>query len=34
VRQADLDLLAAQRAAGHSAHPFFWGGFIATGDWR
>ena len=34
VRQADLDLLAAQRAAGNTAHPFFWGGFIAAGDWR
>ena len=34
VRQAGLDLLATQRAAGHAPHPFFWGGFIAAGDWR
>ncbi|HEV8200964.1 MAG TPA: CHAT domain-containing tetratricopeptide repeat protein [Candidatus Polarisedimenticolia bacterium] len=34
VRQAGLDLLTAQRAAGRPVHPFFWGGFIAAGDWR
>jgi CHAT domain-containing protein len=34
VRQASLDLLGTQRAAGHPPHPFFWGGFIAAGDWR
>jgi CHAT domain-containing protein len=34
VRQAGLDLLAAQRAAGQTTHPFFWGAFIAAGDWR
>jgi tetratricopeptide (TPR) repeat protein len=34
VRKASLDLLAAQRRAGRSTHPFYWGAFIAAGDWR
>lgn len=34
VRQASLDLLRARRRAGLSAHPFFWGVFVAAGDWR
>jgi CHAT domain-containing protein/tetratricopeptide (TPR) repeat protein len=34
MRQAALDQLAEQRARGRSTHPFFWAGFIATGDWR
>jgi CHAT domain-containing protein len=33
VRHATLAVLAAQRAAG-SEHPFFWGAFVAAGDWR
>jgi CHAT domain-containing protein len=34
VRKASLDLLAAQRRAGRTTHPFYWGAFIAAGDWR
>lgn len=34
VRQASLALLLAQRNAGRSSHPFFWGAFIAAGDWN
>jgi CHAT domain-containing protein len=34
VRAASLKLLAAQRASGGSPHPYYWGGFIAAGDWR
>lgn len=34
VRQASLDLLDRRRAAGKSTHPFFWGAFVAAGDWR
>jgi CHAT domain-containing protein len=34
VRRADLDVLGRQRHQGRTAHPFFWGAFVATGDWR
>ena len=34
VRQASLDLLRSRRGRGVSTHPFFWGGFVASGDWR
>ncbi len=34
VRRASLDLLDGQRRLGRSTHPFFWGSFIAVGDWR
>jgi CHAT domain-containing protein/Tfp pilus assembly protein PilF len=34
VRGASLALLTARRKAGVSTHPFYWGGFIASGDWR
>jgi len=34
VRQAGLEVLRQRRARGESTHPFFWAGFIASGDWR
>ena len=34
VRRAGLDVLGWQRHQGRTAHPFFWGAFVATGDWR
>lgn len=34
VRHASLVLLRARREDGRSTHPFFWGAFIAAGDWR
>jgi CHAT domain-containing protein len=34
VRAASLDLLRAQRALGRTTHPYFWGSFVAAGDWR
>jgi len=34
VREAGLSVLRARRAAGASTHPFFWGAFVAAGDWR
>jgi len=34
VRAASLQLLSQRRAASQSTHPFYWAGFIATGDWR
>lgn len=34
VRSASLDIIAERRAAGDSAHPFYWGAFVAAGDWR
>ncbi len=33
VRAAALEVLRQRRARGFS-HPFAWGGFVATGDWR
>ncbi|MEE4273864.1 MAG: CHAT domain-containing tetratricopeptide repeat protein [Thermoanaerobaculales bacterium] len=34
VRHAGLELLQRRREQGMSTHPFYWGAFIAAGDWR
>ena len=34
VRRASLDILEARRKARVTTHPFYWGAFIASGDWR
>ena len=34
VRRAGLVRLRDLRQRGRSTHPFFWGGFVAIGDWR
>jgi CHAT domain-containing protein/tetratricopeptide (TPR) repeat protein len=34
VRAASLRLLAECRSRHHSTHPFYWAGFVATGDWK
>jgi len=34
VRDASLSVLRQQRAHGADTHPFHWGAFVATGDWR
>ena len=34
VSNASLDLLAEQRAAGRTTHPYFWGAFVSVGDWK
>lgn len=34
VRHAGLELLRARREEGRSTHPFYWGAFVAAGDWR
>jgi CHAT domain-containing protein len=34
VRRADVEVLKARRTAGRSTHPFYWGAFVAAGDWR
>jgi CHAT domain-containing protein/tetratricopeptide (TPR) repeat protein len=34
VWQASLDSLKERRAKGRSTHPFYWGAFVAAGDWR
>jgi tetratricopeptide (TPR) repeat protein len=34
LREASLQMLAARRAKGKSTHPFFWGGFVVTGEGR
>jgi CHAT domain-containing protein len=34
VRQASLEVLAERRRTGRSTHPFYWGAFVAAGDWR
>lgn len=33
-REATLRVLAARRLAGAPLHPFYWGGFLASGGWR
>jgi CHAT domain-containing protein len=34
MRQAASELLGFQRRAGRSTHPYYWGGFVAAGDWH
>ncbi len=34
VRQASLEVLRSRRGLSQSTHPFYWGAFIAAGDWR
>jgi CHAT domain-containing protein len=34
VREASLTMLRDRRAKGLSTHPFYWGAFVAAGDWR
>lgn len=34
MRQAELKTIQSRRAAGKSDHPYFWAGFVATGDWQ
>ncbi len=34
VRGASVDVIEARREAGRSTHPFYWGAFVASGDWR
>jgi CHAT domain-containing protein len=34
VRAASLEILRQRRAKNQSTHPFYWGAFIAAGDWH
>lgn len=34
MRKAARDTLKARRRTGLSDHPFYWGAFVAVGDWR
>jgi CHAT domain-containing protein len=34
VRQATRNALTTRRSRNVSTHPFYWAGFVATGDWR
>src|SRR5262249_51640182 len=34
LREAGLSVLREGRRAGRGAHPFYWAGFVAVGDWR
>jgi CHAT domain-containing protein/Tfp pilus assembly protein PilF len=34
VRHATLAVLRARRSQRASTHPFYWGGFVAAGEWR
>ena len=34
VREATLAVLRARRTRHASTHPFYWGAFVAAGDWR
>src|SRR5262249_9599056 len=34
MQKASREPLRARRAHGESTHPFFWGAFVAAGDWR
>lgn len=34
AREASVEVLRERRGRGESTHPFYWGAFLATGDWR
>ncbi len=34
VNEASLRMIAAQRSSGGTTHPYFWGAFVAAGDWK
>ena len=34
VRAASREVLEEQRKRGQSTHPFYWGAFVAAGDWK
>jgi hypothetical protein len=34
VREASLEGLTQRRRRGRTTHPFYWGAFVAAGDWR
>jgi CHAT domain-containing protein len=34
LRAASLEVLAERRKKHESTHPFYWGAFVAAGDWR
>ena len=34
VGKAGLEIIEAQRGQGRTTHPYFWGSFVAAGDWR
>jgi len=34
VRDASVTVLRERRTRGLSTHPFYWAGFVASGDWR
>ncbi len=34
VREASLEVLRERRKKNKSTHPFFWAGFVASGDWK
>ena len=33
-RRASLEVLRGRGQQGLSTHPFYWGSFVATGNWR
>ena len=34
VQNAAVRMIERRREAGRSTHPFYWGAFVAAGDWR
>lgn len=34
IRNANLEVIERRRERGESTSPYFWGAFVATGDWR
>jgi CHAT domain-containing protein/tetratricopeptide (TPR) repeat protein len=34
VREASLEVLQERRKKNKSTHPFYWAGFVASGDWK
>jgi CHAT domain-containing protein/Tfp pilus assembly protein PilF len=34
VRRASVEMINTRRRRGRSTHPFYWGAFMAAGDWR
>jgi CHAT domain-containing protein len=34
VREASVSVLSQRRARRATIHPFYWAGFVASGEWR
>lgn len=34
LQRTNVEVFESRKSAGQSTHPFYWGAFVASGDWR